>query len=551
MVRDVAEAHGELRRQLAAEKEAVLEKERERAEEELTATTREAKDHWKKLTGEDLNGSPAIGLWERSLIIAKKLAALLFVAADIPISIWFWRMALVTSDAVVLLIGIGVSVGVAIATHFSLLNFADDKDRPLRSIRICRSVALAAGLVALVTTLVLFFSRGVSPEMGPLVLAVFVLLPGALWLLSVSLPILAGALSSWARFEERPCWYGKAIERAQGRLFEINQALNKIDALRSPRPDPAQPEVAGGSSSHAEPPLVAVEKSRKSALPAALIFCVLSTAAAVADAQDTSPPRLEVAQAQSQPTAMIKPAVQGKSCEVWADESSSVNQQDRAEALQRMNSLLSEFTKALDCRRIRLGRFTDEGPYAKFFESEIPQPASYECSRTTSKYASVFKLFRDVEEQKAGQECSARRQDATRKFEAERAAVLGNAQKILLKDKTTQPQERCTDIVGLLKTRVSMAAEPTLILIFTDLISDCQSQIPEMQIPPTVRVVFLMLPPDRKRISATRVEDWLKMWATAVPEATRVPWVNLTPSWIRRLPQIPSAQVAAVQNGNR
>src|SRR5207237_3567533 len=107
----------------------------------------------------------------------------------------------------------------------------------------------------------------------------------------------------------------------------------------------------------------------------------------------------------------------------------SVRQDDRNDALRRMESFMGEFIKALDCRRIRVGHFTDEGPYAKFSEFEIPQPPSVDCRLISSKYASVFKLFQDVEKQKAEQECSTRRQDANQKFEKERAGVLGNAQK--------------------------------------------------------------------------------------------------------------------------
>ena len=122
---------------------------------------------------------------------------------------------------------------------------------------------------------------------------------------------------------------------------------------------------------------------------------------------------------------------------------------------------------------------------------------------------------------------------------------------LLNKDKKPQAQEKCTDVLNLLKTRIGMAAEPTLILVLTDAISDCQSQIPEMQILATVRVVFLLLPPDPKRVSAGRVEEWMQKWAMAVPAATMVPWVNLTPSWIRQLAQSPAVQVGAVRSDKR
>jgi len=552
MVREVAEAHGELRRQLAAEKEAVLEKDRERVEEELAATTREAEDYWEALTGEKLKGLPEMSAWERSKLAARRVAGVLFTIVDIPLGAWLWASALLIDVVAAFTVGALVSVGVAIATHMALLNFADDHEKPLRSIRICRSTAFTASLVVLTAAFVLFFMRTASPEMGTITALLIILVPGALWLASVSLPILAGALFAWARFQERPWWYRKKIERLQRIIFDIDQALKKINSLRSGPPGQTLPQAPAESSSPAEPTLVAVEKSRRSVLPLALVFCVLSMAATVAGAQDTPSPRLEIAQAQSQQTAVAKAVAQGKSCEIWDDESSSVNQDDRAEALRRMHTLLGEFTTALQCRRLRIGHFTDEGRFARFNEFELPHPPSIDCVQTASRYSEVFRLFKDVEKQKAEQECAARRKDAERKFDSERAAILANAQKMLLnKDKKSQAQEKCTDVVKLLKTRVGMAAEPTLILVLTDAISDCQNQIPEIQITPTVRVVFLLLPPDPRRISAGRVEEWMQKWTTAVPEATMVPWVNLTPSWIRQLAHIKSVQIGSVQSGNR
>ena len=554
IVRDIVEAaHPELRQQLAKETEALLQKELERVEEELAATTREAEEYWKALTGKELNGRlPELGAWERSKLAARKIAGVLFTIVDIPLGAWLWASALLIGVVTAFAVGALVSVGVAIATHMALLNFADDQERPLRSIRVCRSTALAASLVVLAAAFVLFFMRSASAEMGPLVALLILAVPGALWLASISLPVLAGALFAWARFQERPWWYRKKIEKLQRIIFDLQQALKKIASLRGGPDSPTPPATAGGGSGPAEPALVAVEKGRKIALPLALVICVLSVAAKVAHAQEASPQPVQIAQVQSQATAMVKPAIQGKSCEVWDDDSTSVNQDDRAEAVRRMNGLLSELTTALQCRRVRIGRFTDQGRFARFNEIEFPHPPTVDCTRTGSNYASVFKLFQDVENQKADQECSARRKDAERKFETERAAVLAAAQKILLnKDRKSQAQEKCTEIVGLLKARLEMAAGPTVILILTDAISDCQNQIPEIQIPPTVRVVFLLLPADPGRVSPGRVEDWLQKWATAVPEATMVPWVNLTPSWIRQMAQSPAVQVGAVHSGKQ
>lgn len=132
--------------------------------------------------------------------------------------------------------------------------------------------------------------------------------------------------------------------------------------------------MSGGNNGPAESALVALEKSRKSALPLALVFWVLSIAGTAAQAQETLPQLVQIAQAESQATAMIRPSLQRKSCEIWDDESISVNQDDRTEALRRLNSLLSEFMAALQCERVRIGHFTDQGRFARFSEFEVPQP---------------------------------------------------------------------------------------------------------------------------------------------------------------------------------
>ena len=108
MVREVAEAHGELRRQLAAEKEAVLEKDRERVEEELAATTREAEDYWEALTGEKLKGLPEMSAWERSKLAARRVAGVLFTIVDIPLGAWLWASALLIDVAAVCVLLFGI-----------------------------------------------------------------------------------------------------------------------------------------------------------------------------------------------------------------------------------------------------------------------------------------------------------------------------------------------------------------------------------------------------------------------------------------------------------
>lgn len=538
MVREVVEAaHPELRKQLADEKEAVLQKERERVEAELATTRREAEEHWRNLKGVELKGLPEMSAWERSKLVTRRLAGIVFTLVDIPLGAWLWSSALVLDILAAFTVGGLVSVGVAVGTDFALRNFADDLERPLRSIRICRTTALVASLVVVAAAFVLFFMRSASPDMGPLVTLLILAVPGALWLASISLPILAGSLFSWAAFEERPWWYRKTMERLHRNIFDIDQALKKIDSLRGvrrPEGDGPKPPAGNGQM----PPLAPVEERRKGVAPLAILLAAAFLAATPIDAAEIGSPN-------------ARQAVQQKSCEIWDDESSSVNQEDRAEALRRMDGLLADFVTIARCARLRVGHFTDEGPYAKFAEFDVPAPPSLDCTEAQSKYAKVFTLFKNVEEQKAERECSTRRQDANRKFETDRQAILANGRKILIKDKKANSPEKCTDIVRLLKARLNMVSDPTLILLFTDGVSDCQKEIQEIQVPPAARVIFLLLPTDRKIVSPDRVEDWMKMWATAIPGATMVPWVNLTPSWVRNLAQVPTAQARAVQNGQK
>lgn len=537
LVRDVEEAaHPDLRCQLANEREADLQEEKARVEAETASTRNEAEEHWRALTGESLRGLPKLSVWERSKITMRRIAGAVFTIVDIPLGAWLWASALLVDVFVAFIVGAIVSVGITIGTDFSLRNFADDQERPLRSMRICRTVALIAGIVLVSSAAIIFLMRSASPDMGPLVTLLILSVPGALWLASISLPLFAGALFAWSAFQGRPQWYRRKLETLRRNLFELNQALAKIDKLRGGSLKNMQSEAHAGNGSRPEPQLEVVGNDHKGTLVGLLLFTALWMAAGEARAAGLLPHRRDLLQPRSpQVAGNSNSVVHGRSCEVWIDQSSSVNEDDRTEALRRVNNHLGDFINILQCVRIRAGHFTDQGRFAGFAEFEIPQASSLDCTRTATKYASVFSLFKAVEEKKAEAECATRRQDVNQRFEAERAAVLVDIEKMVAKERRDPTRERCTDIIGLIRGRLSMVADPTLLLIVTDGVNDCEkSQMPTIDVPPGVRVVLLVLRPDQRKVSV-QIDELIGMWQRAVPDAILVPWVNFAPSWIRHL----------------
>ena len=504
MFRDLDESGGpEDRRRLMVSSREEVKKRLEKLHGFRNMIVQEFRDWKGKCTGKipHPDAMPMISLMERASVAAKRIAAVAAVLVDFPLSFWVWTTGSTLSKSAALLVSVIMGVGIAVSVHFGLSSFAEDRNRPKRSIRICRTTALWAAVLSTISGLLIFFARYAPIGAAP---ALELMLPGSVWLLSICLPTFSGAIFSWSYFEN---WEGKIerlIDNIDRDIHNLERAGSQLDHWDDPGPPPGVSMAVG-----------------------VIILALAVTSSA--NAQTMIPEN----SANHHPASATAP---GGPCEFWVDRSGSVSQPDLADALSRIVMNLDQYTDAMGCKWIRTGDFSDKGRFSKYTETAFPKKPIVECDVLTDRL-DLFKSIRDSRLQRAELDCSTRRDKVYGIFLNDRSLAIKKAREFF-KNKNPDPDLRCTDIIGLILARLHQAVPNTSLLIVSDGISDCSSEVPKIEIPPTVRIIMILIPSNEKAISYQ--EKWIELWRGLALEILLLPYPDFTASRISSLTEIES-----------
>lgn len=416
-----------------------------------------------------------------------RIAAFAALVADLPLSIYLWRAALNVPDGVAWLIGTIVTVCTGLIAHASLVVFVADRERPLRSRRLCLRFALWTTISCAVFGVALLFVRYAPSEAGPWLEFI---VPGALLGLGLGLPVAAGALFAWSHFAS---WR----ERWDSELFRVTKKIEEWEVLQAWLVRRGQESGFGGG-------ITAV------VVAAVTVFSMVLSAHSIGATEVSN----------------------GTLCEIFVDWSRS-SAPNRAEAIDRLIQHLDQTTAAFGCEVLRIGMVSEQ--HRLLGEFSLPEKELAECPTPSPGRYDVFKALRDRRVEKNEQNCTRQREAVRARFETQQADALRKAAD-LLRHRPENLRGRCTALADLIEERIRLAQKPTTLILATDGIETCRTNRLKLRRSAAVRVVAILLPADERFEASHANVRWID-WEREVGAAV-LPFSDWGPSRIDEIAQL-------------
>jgi hypothetical protein len=390
--------------------------------------------------------------------------AVIVVLTDIPLQFLLNHLSFqAVSVALLWVLAPFISGAFAAGTHGVAHVSTFDPLRPRRSVRICLTLAGVVGAIAITALTVLLYARMATADAAPYLAS---LVSTSLWVLGESLPVIGGLLSAAAHTLSYQSILRGRIRHLQARLAEIDR-FN--DWLQNEKAKIAQPQP--------------VSVSRVATTIVVIILGATLLMGTSTDAQ----------------TAVQRPIGRHGSCAVFVDVTKSINKDVRQSATMRFLESLDDFTNTYGCENLRVGVFSDAGPFTPSVQLEVPKsPPIRDCDDApiqvsgTAVALSSMEGFRRYYAQEAKRKCLAAVAADNQNYILAHKTFSEQIHSILLQD--VKPQPECTAIVGLL-SRLLQAHTETIVLL-TDAAETCSRRIPVMSVVQGERVIFILVPSD-------------------------------------------------------
>ena len=219
---------------------------------------------------------------------------------------------------------------------------------------------------------------------------------------------------------------------------------------------------------------------------------------------------------------------------ILIDGTPSVDQTRLTEALAELRKSAPAIARASS--RVRIGVFSDEGPFTKIGPAiEVPvQSPSQKCSEPANAKASkldvtaVFPGIRDYQENLITKQCNAQNSYREEKSRNDFDAAVEKIRASI--PRSVKPKSGCTDIVGLLRYVLApTAASKSTILLITDGEETCSKvPFPHLRIPKGSTVAFFLIPKKGQICQeGPKTEKRGKMWQDIIPGAIVRPYTDL------------------------
>lgn len=443
---------------------------------------------------------PGIGKGTSLQLAGLCTMAALLLALDVPIQFLLNRVALPEVELWVLaLIAPAIALGLAALVHGATLAFFYDRDRPARSIRICRLMAGLSFVVTAAGTTVFLFARQASADVASHIVTLTSI---SLWTVAEALPLSAGFFLAWAHILGQPSLARRHRGQVQRHIGMLSQFVARLDQEES-----ALSASVNGTGRSA---------SRMTAAAVLVLFAALGSFA----------PALHAAQTPN------------RICGLFMDRSLSVQGEHRARTVKLVSESLPEALETLGCTELVVGTFSNEGAWAPRRWLLVPQrPPERDCelskadvSEGTTGLLANLQGFRTHFRTQAIESCKSKQAERMEAFDAKRQAFLATARPIIEQPQLTHETE--TNILGVIDSLLETGVQ--LIMIATDGLETTERTILPLRIPDGSRVVLILLPARDAYGGANATREAAKAWEKA--GATVLPYTALiAPSAWRRL----------------
>jgi len=423
-----------------------------------------------------------------------KILALLTLAAILAIADSFFQF-LVNSMTISAIAPLAwalcspfIAVGIATVAHVVAYLLTEDKLRPKRSERLCKTSAAVLGIVAGVALAIFLVGRTATQSQVPYLISAISI---SLWVLAETLPLTAGCVSAAAHHAGRGYFIAKEYQRLEDQLSEWQELLNWLN----------QQEGAPQESTPAARQASAV--ARIGGTAAALLLSIslltsMSTGSAFAAGQ--------------------APAAPPRPCSIYFDMTPSLEPVAMAEARKRAAENIREFVTAFGCTSVRAGYFADEGAFAPFDEWPVPAPPrSRDCTAVKIEpkngidAGKIFDSIKKYEESTAIQNCQ---NDVKRDQETYGKAIdalVADIRRSLATNNGTRG--KCTSIAALIRY---LAAGPGITALFTDGAETCEGSPAAAKLSSNATALLVLIPSkgairESGPAALKRAEQWQRL----------------------------------------
>jgi hypothetical protein len=459
------------------------------------------RDHLAKLTdletrlareNAELARHPGRGSGVSLQLTALTVVSAALVVLDIPVQFLLNSASLPDVDRWI--IGIAspaIAIGLAGLVHGASIAFLHDKDRPARSIRICRVLAALSFLATASAATLVLFARQASESM---VTYLVTLTSVSLWTLAESLPLAAGFFSAWAHMLAYPRIVGRRLEGARVQLADLKRWSDELEREEG--------KLAGERAANDSD--VTTESRRGIAAVGVLLFALMSLAPSA--------------------TAQESPVI---TCAIFVDRTKSLDPVHRSRAIEALSDALPEFVRTIRCAELIVGSFADEGAWAPRQYFRVPQPpALHDCAATsapgvrgTASVLAGIAGFREHYRQLAVRECEAEHKKVAADFEQKEKAFLSAVRAVIRAPQLAH--ETATDLVGMLMSMAQARIEVTIVL--TDGVDTVHDKLPSLPFGDGCRAVLVLVPTRAEYGGPAVTEAVAERWRRSGVAAIRYP----------------------------
>lgn len=222
-----------------------------------------------------------------------------------------------------------------------------------------------------------------------------------------------------------------------------------------------------------------------------------------------------------------------EACGIAVDETASLDPAGRGEAISFIKATAFDYIDAMGCSWIVVSQFGSATRFSKRTWIEtVKEPDWRSCDAAEPEpltgHAALFKYARNVtiaRQKEAVDACHARQAIVRRKYEGERAQftqVFGHALSV-------KPKMELSRIADFVQDLAQSDLYRSLVLI-TDGMDNPPVPLGDIRIPEGLRVIMIIVPPDRKYADPERVLVRAHQWA-AVPNVTVATVAELYPGF--------------------
>jgi hypothetical protein len=367
--------------------------------------------------------------------------------------------------------------------ELSAFALTDNSGHGARGERICRDGMIITGIVSVAGMLIFLYGRTVSAaSVSDWLIAV---ISGSLWIVAEGLGVSCGFAAAWARHVDRNGRAAEECDRIRRRLqprYEFREWLEDQEA-----------KLKGVTAS----------------IILLLLVSLLPISSGFAQSADRS------------------------DLTILIDGSASIDHARLADSLSKLRESVPVLAGVYS--HVKVGIFTDEGPFTKITSVSIPPLAVVkDCSATVSRKSfrqdltAIFPGIQEYQDGRNTRQCLS----ANLSIEQKNREILKSATAKLLAliPTSIEPKPGCTAIGSLLQFVLSARpSSNSTIFLFTDGEETCGDVIPKLRIPAGSKVIIFLVPKtgpiEKEGPEAMKRGEG---WRTAVPGLTFRPYTDIS-----------------------